>query len=49
LKSCLHQNEQKYVFDVPIQKNDGGENTKKIIGRYTSDFSNRRVQFNLMQ
>jgi hypothetical protein len=37
------------VFDVPIKKNDGGENTKKIISSYTSDFSNRRVQFNLMQ
>ena len=37
------------VFDAPIQKNDGGENTKKIIGRYTSDFSNRCVQFNLIQ
>ena len=37
------------AFDVPIQKKYGGENTKKIISRYTSDFSNRRVQFNLMQ
>ena len=37
------------VFDVPIQKNDGGEKTKKIIGRYSNEITNRRVQYNSMQ